>query len=78
MTKPVTTMDDQLRRGLRTLIAHGRMFRTTTDYQNKAGDVRLPLDLGRRMKERGFAIAGFEKDMVATDRGKTAVREFGK
>lgn len=63
-----------LRRGLRALIGVGRMHRRVDGYFAQDGLVRIPLDLAKKLKQRGFAIAGFSHDMVATQRGRELVK----
>ena len=63
-----------LRRSLRALIEAGRMHRADDGYYAADRKVRIPLDLAKKLKQRGLAVPGFSHDMVATQRGRELVK----
>lgn len=73
--RTIGRIDAQLERGLAALIRAGSMTRKSVaqDYYSADGKIRMPADIGRRLKARRLAVNGFGLDIIATEKGKRLV-----
>ncbi len=63
------------RKCLAHLVQVGRMIRRTDGSYGTEAEMMMPNSIAVDLKSRRFAVAGFNKDIAATDRGRKLLRE---